>query len=222
MTSAYSHICAYAGTRRRRVFFMRICALTSPGLPHLCAYVHVALGEGGGIKHTLNKLFVSGVILISPSFPTGFPPRVRTSIVLLKCGTNFPPFEKKFGFRTDIIERRTVLAENPARAEEFGTRAPRPCLLNVSSALGTQIARRDLQAAARRGATARQTSQPPQCGTWRRIRADCDAGERRVIPSSKNGHIVFKDASNECALVGGSTSNKITSCQATLAQAVRK
>ena len=34
-------------------------------------------------------------------------------------------------------------------------------------------------------ATARQTSRPPQCGTWRRIRADCDAGERRVIPSPK-------------------------------------
>ncbi len=37
----------------------------------------------------------------------------------------------------------------------------------------------------RKGATARQTSRPPQCGAGRRLRADCDAGERRVVPSPK-------------------------------------
>ena len=46
------------------------------------------------------------------------------------------------------FERRALLAEIPARGEEFGARALCPCLLSVSSALGTQRARRDFQAAA--------------------------------------------------------------------------
>ncbi len=53
---------------------------------------------------------------------------------------------KKFVSCTSIIKRRNALTENPARAEEFGTRALRPCLLNASSALGTHFSRRDLQA----------------------------------------------------------------------------
>ena len=48
------------------------------------------------------------------------------SIVLLKCGTYFLPLEKSLGSRTYIIERRTVLTENPARAEEFGARNLKP------------------------------------------------------------------------------------------------
>ncbi len=110
-------------------------------------------------KHASNELFVSRVILISPSNPgtpqnacilRGAPfglssPVSERASLLLKCGTFFPPFEKKFVSRTNIIERRTELTENPARAEEFGARARRPCLLNVTPALGTQIARRDLQ-----------------------------------------------------------------------------
>ena len=54
---------------------------------------------------------------------------------------------KSFKYRTDITKRRTALTENPARAEEFGTRAPRPCLLNAPLALGTHLARRGVQAA---------------------------------------------------------------------------
>ena len=46
-------------------------------------------------KHAPNRLFVSGVILISPLLPFGLssPVSERASL-LLKCGTYFPPFEK--------------------------------------------------------------------------------------------------------------------------------
>ena len=57
---------------------------------------------------------------------------------------------KKFVYCTHIIKRRTALTENPARAEEFGTRALRPCLLNAPSALGAHFSRRGVQAAASR------------------------------------------------------------------------
>ena len=43
----------------------------------------------------------------SPSFPSGIPPPLGKSVVLLKCGIYFSFFLKKFEFRIEIIERRT-------------------------------------------------------------------------------------------------------------------
>ena len=57
----------------------------------------------------------------------------RESPLLASCGTNDTSLQK-FTSRTHITKRITALTENPARAEEFGARALRPCLLNVPSA----------------------------------------------------------------------------------------
>ena len=54
----------------------------------------------------------------SPSFPSGIPPPLVKSAVLLKCGIYFSFFLKKFEFRIEIIERRTVLTEHRSRGEE--------------------------------------------------------------------------------------------------------
>ena len=43
----------------------------------------------------------------SPSFPSGFPPPLVKSAVLLKCGICFSSFLIKFESRIKIIERRT-------------------------------------------------------------------------------------------------------------------
>ena len=44
----------------------------------------------------------------SPSFPSGFPPPLGKSAVLLKCGICFSSFLIKFESRIEIIKRRTV------------------------------------------------------------------------------------------------------------------
>ncbi len=83
-----------------------------------------------------------------PSFPSGFPPprgigdSPRIMHDIRGCDTH--------AYRGALtkFKRRALLAEIPAWGEEFGARALCPCLLSVSSALGTQRARRDFQAAA--------------------------------------------------------------------------
>ena len=54
----------------------------------------------------------------SPSFPSGVPPPLVKSSVLLKCGIYFSSFLIKFESRIKIIERRTVLTERRSRGEE--------------------------------------------------------------------------------------------------------
>ena len=54
----------------------------------------------------------------SPSFPSGFPPPLGKSTVLLKCGIYFSSFLIEFESRIEIIERRTVLTEHRSRGEE--------------------------------------------------------------------------------------------------------
>ena len=44
----------------------------------------------------------------SPSFPSGIPPPLGKSSILLKCGIYFSSFLIKFESRIEIIERRTV------------------------------------------------------------------------------------------------------------------
>ena len=57
---------------------------------------------GGGIECT------SRGECCSPSFPSGFPPPLVKSSVLLKCGIYFSSFLIEFESRIEIIERRTV------------------------------------------------------------------------------------------------------------------
>ena len=54
----------------------------------------------------------------SPSFPSGFPPPLGKSSVLLKCGIYFSFFLIEFESRIEIIKRRTVLTEHRSRGEE--------------------------------------------------------------------------------------------------------
>ena len=54
----------------------------------------------------------------SPSFPSGFPPPLGKSAVLLKCGICFSSFLIEFESRIEIIKRRTVLTEHRSRGEE--------------------------------------------------------------------------------------------------------
>ena len=54
----------------------------------------------------------------SPSFPSGIPPPLGKSAVLLKCGVYFSFFLIEFEFRIEIIERRTVFTERRSRGEE--------------------------------------------------------------------------------------------------------
>ena len=57
----------------------------------------------------------------------------RGSPLLASCGTNDTSLQK-FIFRTHITKRMTALTENPAREEEFGTRARVLPLLRATSA----------------------------------------------------------------------------------------
>ena len=83
-----------------------------------------------------------------PSFPSGFPPprgiEYSTRIMHDKRGCDTHAYRGALAY----FKRRALPAEIPAWGEEFGARALCPCLLSVSSALGTQRARRDFQAAA--------------------------------------------------------------------------
>ena len=54
----------------------------------------------------------------SPSFPSGIPPPLGKSAVLLKCGILFSSFLIKFESRIEIIKRRTVLTKRRSRGEE--------------------------------------------------------------------------------------------------------
>ena len=54
----------------------------------------------------------------SPSFPSGIPPPLGKSAVLLKCGIYFSSFLIKFESRIEIIERRIALTERRSWGEE--------------------------------------------------------------------------------------------------------
>ena len=88
------------------------------------------------------------LVIQTPSFPSGFPPprgiEDSPRIMHDKRGCETRAHRGALAY----FERRALLAEIPARGEEFGARALCPCLLSFSSALGTQRARRDFQAAA--------------------------------------------------------------------------
>ena len=62
----------------------------------------------------------------SPTFPSGFPPPLGKSSVLLKCGICFSSFLIKFESRIEIIERRTVLTEHRSRGEEGDSTRTKP------------------------------------------------------------------------------------------------
>ena len=91
---------------------------------------------------------VPSVGIQTPSFPSGFPPprgigdSPRIMHDIRGCDTH------AYRGALTYFKRRALPVEIPARGEEFGARALCPCLLSVSSALGTQRARRDFQAAA--------------------------------------------------------------------------
>ena len=85
-----------------------------------------------------NRLYVSRGSKIPPPSLRAFLPRADLSSLLASCGTNLTSLQR-FISRTHITNRRTALTENPARAEEFGTRARVLPLLRCTSALGTQI-----------------------------------------------------------------------------------
>ena len=95
-------------------------------------------------------LTASSVGIQPPSFPSGIPPprgigdSPRIMHDTRGCDT------RTYRGALTYFNRRALPAEIPARGEEFGARALCPCLLSVSSALGTQRARRgrDFQAAA--------------------------------------------------------------------------
>ena len=94
------------------------------------------------------KLTAPSVGIQTPSFPSGIPPPRGIGdsprIMHGKRGCDTHAYR---GALTKF-KWRALPAEIPARGEEFGARALCPCLLSVSSALGTQRARRDFQAAA--------------------------------------------------------------------------
>ena len=87
------------------------------------------------------------VVIQSPSFPSGFPPPRGIGDIprIMRDKRWFPTHAYRGAL--SCFKRRALLAEIPAWGEEFGARALCPCLLSVSSALGTQRARRDFQAA---------------------------------------------------------------------------
>ena len=93
-------------------------------------------------------LTAPSMVIQSPSFPSGFPPPRGIGdsprIMHDKRGCDTHAYRGALA----NFKRRALPAEIPARGEEFGARALCPCLLSVSSALGTQRARRDFQAAA--------------------------------------------------------------------------
>ena len=117
------------------------------------------LGGCGGLKREIEC--TSRVECCSPSFPSGIPPPLGKSSVLLKCGICFSSLLIKFESRIEIIKRRTVLTKrrslcptentfggDPDGERKATRRALRPCLLNVSSGLRGRGARRGVQAAA--------------------------------------------------------------------------
>ena len=63
------------------------------------------LGGCGGLKREIEC--TSRVECCSPSFPSGIPPPLGKSAVLLKCGICFSSFLIKFESRIEIIKRRT-------------------------------------------------------------------------------------------------------------------
>ena len=64
--------------------------------------------------------------VLYPSFPSGFPPPLGKSSVLLKCGIYFSSFLIKFKFRIEIIKWRTVLTERRSRGEEGDSTRTKP------------------------------------------------------------------------------------------------
>ena len=98
-----------------------------------------------------NKQTAPSVGIQTPSFPSGFPPPRGIGdsprIMHDKRGCDTHAYR---GALTKF-KRRALLAEIPARGEEFGARKLKPVstrLYGVARLLGTQRARRDFQAAA--------------------------------------------------------------------------
>ena len=105
--------------------------------------IGVVRSQAPSIKQTAPSMVIQ-----SPSFPSGFPPPRGIGdsprIMHDKRGCDTHAYRGALA----NFKRRALPAEIPAWGEEFGARALCPCLLSVSSALGTQRARRDFQAAA--------------------------------------------------------------------------
>ena len=62
----------------------------------------------------------------SPSFPSGFPPPLGKSSLLLKCGICFSSFLIEFESRIEIIKRQTILTERRSRGEEGDSTRTKP------------------------------------------------------------------------------------------------